>query len=112
MTIGERIKGKRIEMNMSQRDLAEKMNYSNHSTIGKIERGQVDISQTRMAQFAEVLHTDVAYLMGWDDDKKENPDIFDEVSKKRQALIDFAKSVPEDKAELVLRVMKSILEDS
>lgn len=112
MTIGARIKEKRIELNMSQRDLAEKMNYSNHSTIGKIERGQVDISQTRMAQFAEVLHTDVAYLMGWDDDKQENPAKYDGISDKRQALIDFAKSVPEDKAELVLRVMKSILGDS
>ncbi len=73
MTIGERIKKKREELQLSQRDLAEKMNYSNHSTIGKIERGQVDVSQTRIVQFAEVLHTDVSYLMGWEEEIENAP---------------------------------------
>ena len=73
MSIGSRIKEKRIERGWSQRDLAAKMNYSNHSTIGKIESGKVDIPQSRIVQFAEVLHTDVAYLMGWDDEKYGQP---------------------------------------
>ncbi len=45
------------------------------------------------------------------EDKTKNPDQNDGISEKRQALIDFAKSVPEDKAEMILRVMKSILGD-
>lgn len=32
-------------------------------------------------------------------------------SKNKQMLVDFAQSVPEEKADLILRVMKSILED-
>lgn len=45
------------------------------------------------------------------EDKKEKPTAQDDgVSEKRKALIDFAKSVPEDKAEMILRVMKSIVE--
>ena len=66
MTIGERIKARRNELKLSQRDLCEKMGYSNHSTIGKIEAGKVDIPQSRIVQFAEVLGVSVAYLMGWD----------------------------------------------
>lgn len=112
MNIGERIKIKRIEKGWSQRDLAAKMNYSNHSTIGKIETGKVDIPQSRIVQFAEVLGVSVAFLMGWDDEQNKNPVAFNGVSEKRQALIDFAKSVPEDKAEMILRVMKSIVEDN
>ncbi len=112
MNIGERIKIKRIEKGWSQRDLAAKMNYSNHSTIGKIETGKVDIPQSRIVQFAEVLGTSVAYLMAWDDEQNKNPVEYNGVSEKRQALIDFAKSVPDDKAEMILRVMKSIVEDS
>ena len=112
MTIGERIKEKRMEKGWSQRDLAAKMQYSNHSTIGKIESGKVDIPQSRIVQFAEVLNVSIAYLMGWDEEQKENPIKHEGVSDKRQALIDFAKSVPEENADLVLRVMKSILEDS
>lgn len=43
---------------------------------------------------------------------EEKPTADDGLSDKRQALIDFARSVPEEKADLVLRVMKSILEDN
>lgn len=112
MSIGEKIKQKRIENGWSQRDLAARMNYSNHSTVGKIETGKVDIPQSRIVQFAEVLGVSVAYLMGWEDEQKKNPVAYNEVSDKRQALIDFAMSVPDDKAEMILRVMKTIVEEN
>lgn len=44
------------------------------------------------------------------EDKKEKPTDNDGLSEKRKALIDFAMSVPDDKAEMILRVMKSIVE--
>lgn len=115
MTIGERIKARRNELMLSQRDLCEKMGYSNHSTIGKIEAGKVDIPQSRIVQFADVLGVSIAYLMGWEEsdlieDKTKQPTVDAGLSEKRKALIDFAKSVPEDKAEMILRVMKSIVE--
>ena len=65
--IGERIKMRRRELHLSQRDLAEKMGYSNHSTITRIEAGKVDLPQSRIAQFAKVLGTTPAHLLGWDD---------------------------------------------
>lgn len=42
---------------------------------------------------------------------EEKPAIVDEFSENKQALIDFARLVPEDKAAMVLRVLKSIVED-
>lgn len=83
MTIGKRIKKRREELKLSQRDLAEKMQYTNHSTIGKIERGQVDVSQTRIVQFAEVLGTSVAYLMGWEETEQKNDALADIVLRLR-----------------------------
>lgn len=44
------------------------------------------------------------------EDKKEKSTEYDGLSQKRKALIDFAQSVPEDKADMILRVMKSIVE--
>lgn len=73
MTIGERIKLRRNELQLSQRDLSDKMGYSNHSTIGKIENGKVDIPQSRIVQFAEVLGVSVAYLMGWEEEIEKDP---------------------------------------
>lgn len=72
MNIGERIRLKRNEKGWSQRDLAEKMGYSNHSTIGKIETGKVDLPTSKVEQFAEVLGTSVAYLHGWEEMQQKN----------------------------------------
>lgn len=106
MNIGEKIKLRRKELKWSQRDLAERMGY-NHSTITRIETGQIDIPQSRILQFAEVLHTDVSYLMGWGEEK---PTEDGELSENMKNLIEFAKSVPEDKVELVLKLMRTIVE--
>ena len=45
------------------------------------------------------------------EDKKEQPTEIDGLSEKRKALIEFAMSVPEDKAEMILQVMKTILKN-
>ena len=74
MNIGERIRYKRMERGWSQRDLAEKMGYSNHSTIGKIETGKVDPPTSKVAQFAEVLGTSIAYLHGWEEEIEKAPE--------------------------------------
>lgn len=107
MKIGEKIKQRRTELKWSQRDLAEKMGY-NHSTITRIETGKIDIPQSRILQFADVLNVDVAYLMDWGEEK---PVQEDELSENVKKLVDFAKSVPDDKVELVLKLMRTIVED-
>ena len=109
MKIGEKIKLRRKELRWSQRDLAEKMGY-NHSTITRIETGKIDIPQSRILQFAEVLNTDIAYLMDWEEETEKPTVQDDELSENIKKLVDFAKSVPDDKVELVLKVMKSIVE--
>lgn len=107
MNIGEKIKLRRKELRWSQRDLAERMGY-NHSTITRIETGKIDIPQSRIVQFADVLNTDIAYLMDWGEEEK--PIQEDELSENIKKLVDLAKSVPDDKVDLVLKVMKSIVE--
>ena len=73
MNIGRKIKERRTELKISQRELADKMGYSNHSTITRIEAGKVDIPQSKIAKFAEVLNTTPAVLMGWNEKIEENP---------------------------------------
>ena len=69
MTLYERIRKLRIEANMTQDDLAHAMGYKDRSMITKIESGKVDISQKKIDDFARVLHTTPAYLMGWETDE-------------------------------------------
>lgn len=68
-TLGQRIKRLRIERNMSQEQLAERLGYKSRSSINKIELGINDITQTKVIEFAEVLRITPAYLMGWDDNE-------------------------------------------
>ena len=82
MTIGERIKKKRKELGWSQRELSSRMGYQNHSTITKIEAGKVDLPQTRLSQFASVLGTSVAYLMGIDEEMQKKNDILADITLK------------------------------
>lgn len=52
--IGNKIKSRRIELGMTQMDLAKKMGYKSKSTINKIELGINDINQSKMKKMAHV----------------------------------------------------------
>lgn len=65
MTLYENIKARRIELNMSQKELAEKLGYKSTSTIAKIESGKNDIPQSKIMAFAKALDTTPGKLMGF-----------------------------------------------
>lgn len=64
--IGNRIRNRRIELGLSQEELAKKVGYTSRSTINKIENGKNDMPQSKVLEIAEALDTTVSYLMGWD----------------------------------------------
>lgn len=74
-TIGKRIKARRLELKMTQRDLAARMGYTDHTTITRIEAGKTDPPQSRVAQFAQVLGVTPGHLMGWDREPEDLADI-------------------------------------
>lgn len=65
------IKARREELKMSQRELAAKVGYSDHTTIAKMEKGLVDITMGRLRQIADALETTPLELTGWIDEFKE-----------------------------------------
>ena len=110
MTLADRVRQRREDLGLSQEQLALRMGYSSRTSINKIENGR-PCSQKIIARLADALNVSIPYLMGWEDEEKEKPTVQDDgLSEKRKALIEFAQSVPEDKAEMILRVMKSIVE--
>lgn len=109
MTIGERIKQRRNELSISAEELGKRVG-KNRATIYRYENGGIEkLSIDMIKPFAKALDTTPEYLMGWEEEKPtENGGLSDA----QKQLIEFAKSVPEEKAAMVLRVMKSMLEDS
>ena len=65
MEIGERIKLRREELQMSQEELAKKVGYKSRSSINKIEADGRGLPQRKIAAFANALDTTPSYLMGW-----------------------------------------------
>ena len=65
MTIGNRIRSRRIELGMTQDELASKLGYRSKSSINKIELGVQDLPQKKIVDFAKALYTTPASLMGW-----------------------------------------------
>lgn len=68
MSIGERIKQKRIELGLTQLELAERMGYKSKAAICKVERGEDNITSDRVVRFANALGVSISYIMGWDDE--------------------------------------------
>lgn len=74
MTIGERIRTRRKELNLSQRELAARLGYTDHTTLNRIEADKVDLPQSRIVKIAEVLRVTPGYLLGMvsEDESKKN----------------------------------------
>ena len=66
------IKARRNELSMTQIDLAEKLGYADKSMISKIEKGLVDLPQSKILAFAEVLKVTPGELMGLDGTEKQS----------------------------------------
>ena len=128
-TVGENILLMRKRLGWTQEELARKMGYKSKSTINKIELGINDIPQSKIVQFADVLGTTPAFLMGWDEE--ENPeqnspdkveltegekvwlDLYHQLSNEtRTVLVNMAEafeSLPTDRQQFLLDAVRVVL---
>ena len=108
-TVGENILLMRKQLGLTQEELAKRMGYKSKSTINKIELGINDIPQSKIVQFAEVLGTTPAHLMGWNKEELKNPPEMRELSEGEEMLLNLFRQVPEDQQQLVLGMIRAAL---
>lgn len=71
MTVGDRIKARRIEMKMSVEELGKKLG-KNRTTVYRYETGYIENLPIDILQpIADALNTTPQYLMGWVEEKTE-----------------------------------------
>ena len=70
-TFGSRVKARRLQLEMTQQELAEKIGYEHKSSINKIENGQTKATADLIEALAKALGTSRSYLAGWADDPDE-----------------------------------------
>jgi DNA-binding helix-turn-helix protein len=67
MNIGERIKERRLELGMTQEELADKVGFKTRASVSRLEGGDRNIPISKLKKLAEVLDTTIGYLMGMED---------------------------------------------
>lgn len=63
MIIGENIRKRRLELGLSQQDLADALGLKTRSSIAKIEKNISKLSQDKLTTLANYLNTTVEYLL-------------------------------------------------
>lgn len=105
MDLGKKVKQRRVELNLSQEDLAFKMGYSSRTSINKIENGR-PCSQKIIARLAEALDVSVPYLMGWEEDNPEVPDFDPE----QIELIELYSKLTREQRNVVLKFLHTLVD--
>lgn len=75
MKLYENIKNRRIELNLSQTELAKRVGYKDKASISRVENGKLDLTQSMIEEFANALECSPAYLMGWSDNNTDEQTI-------------------------------------
>ena len=66
-TIGNRIRKRREQLDLSQDELTKRLGFKSRSSINKIELDERNLTQARIKAIADALETTPSYIMGWDE---------------------------------------------
>ena len=80
------IKARRKAAGLTQEELARLTGYTDRSSIARIEKGEIDLPQSKIKQFADALGTTPGVLMGWvsEETNKKNDEIVELVGEFRK----------------------------
>lgn len=105
MDTGAKIKQKRLELGMSQREFSKKVGYTDHSIVTRIESGQVDLPLSKLKKISEILDVSVPWLMGMDEENKTTtPSDMDE-------MVALWSAANEDKRKQAIQYFRFILSE-
>jgi transcriptional regulator with XRE-family HTH domain len=98
-TTGERIKKRRIELGITQDELAHRIGFESRSAITKIEKSDRNLNQSKIKLIADALQTTQDYIMGWGEEQTtDQADI--------QILIEYYSGMTESSRDALLNYAK------
>lgn len=108
MTTGERINYRRKELGISAEKLADILGVS-PATVYRWENGFIEkLPVSALAPIAKALHTTPAYLMGWEEELKEEY-TEEELSETKKRLIEKIKDLDEGTIAALNQIADSII---
>lgn len=71
MTTSDRIKQRRLELGLTQLEVAKRIGLTTKAAVCKIEKQGNDVTLKNVERFAKALNCSPAYLMGWEEEENE-----------------------------------------
>ena len=112
MNVGDRIKKRRLELGLTQEELAKKAGYKSRSSINKIELSR-DLPLPKVQEVARILDCSPSYLLGWEDKsnivESAKTDVM--LSNMDDRLKEYAlklSKLPNEKQDLVLKMIDEL----
>ena len=109
MTIADRIRIRRNELNLSQSEVAQRAGYTDKTSISKFENAGNNITMKQVKRLAKALDTTSAYLMGWNTTEQKSEQEQEEQAK---LIYEMNKHLPEEKAKFIVEIYKNIPSES
>lgn len=112
MNVGDRIKKRRLELGLTQEELAKKAGYKSRSSINKIELSR-DLPLTKVKEVARILDCTPSYLLGWEDKEqlietaKTDVMLSNMDNRLKEYALKMAK-LPKEKQDLVLKMIDEL----
>lgn len=92
MTTADRIKNRRMELGLTQLEVAKRLGLTTKAAVSKMENKGDNIKLSTVEKYAVALDCSPAYLMGWDEEKADKEKqfirLYSHLPKEQQELID------------------------
>lgn len=125
MTTADRIKNRRIELGLTQLEVAKRLGLTTKAAVSKVEGQGDNVTLKNVEKFAKALDCSIPYLMGWvndvhyDSTSEEplmvaeesafNKDEKENLTDKEQHFIEVYSQLSEEQQKLVDNLMRSWL---
>lgn len=86
--LSEKIRSRRKELKMSQEELASLVGYTDRSIISRIEKGLIDLTESKIMAIAKALKVTPEILVGWEEKSEEKNDIFSQLTDEELAKLE------------------------
>lgn len=119
MTIGARIKKRRLELGLSQEEVALKAGYKSRSSINKLESSRT-LPLSKVEKMAHALECTPGFLMGWDtssetiieNEREYKLDIYRDFGYTAYYLVEVSLLLDEEKQKELINYAKYLLSTS
>lgn len=75
MTTSDRIRQRRLELGLTQLEVAKRIGLTTKAAVCKIEKQGNDVTLKNVERFAKALNCSPAYLMGWEEENENKTQI-------------------------------------